>query len=115
MGLVANMTEFGKTQRITLGDFAAVGYHAVIYPVSMLRVQQYAARGLAEAIKRDGHTGNGPSMQSQAEELALARYTAGVEWHFPSPGWAEPDDPKMPGSWDGWMEGDTAQNPNSRP
>merc|ERR1711981_1117544 len=63
--LVANMTEYGKTQRITMQEFASVGYNAVIYPVSMLRVQQYAARALCEAIRRDGHTGHGPNMQTQ--------------------------------------------------
>jgi 2-methylisocitrate lyase-like PEP mutase family enzyme len=112
--LIANMTEFGKTQRITMDEFGKIGYHGVIYPVSMMRVMQFAARQLAEAVARDGHTANGPAMQTQSEELAMSRYSAGAEWHFPSAGFAEPADEAMPGSWDGWFEGSTAQNIHSR-
>ena len=36
--LLANMTEFGKTDYITLDEFKQIGYNCVIYPVSTLRV-----------------------------------------------------------------------------
>jgi methylisocitrate lyase len=112
---IANMTEFGTTQRITLQDFQRVGYHGVIFPVSMMRVQQYAARRLAEAIIRDGHTGNGPPMMTQAEELALSRYKPGAEWHFPTPGFEDvPAETEMPGAWSEWFQGSTAQNVHQR-
>ena len=40
--LLANMTEFGKTELIGFEDFARAGYSSVIYPVSTLRVAMQA-------------------------------------------------------------------------
>ena len=36
--LVANMTEFGKSPLLTLEELAELGYSAVLYPVTLLRV-----------------------------------------------------------------------------
>lgn len=36
------MTEFGKTPYITFEDFQKMGYDVVIYPVSTLRIANYA-------------------------------------------------------------------------
>lgn len=40
--LLANMTEFGKTDYISLKDFEIAGYNCVIYPVSTLRIANEA-------------------------------------------------------------------------
>ena len=40
--LLANMTEFGKTEFISLEDFKNLGYNCVIYPVTTLRVAMKA-------------------------------------------------------------------------
>jgi len=36
--LLANMTEFGKTPYLTADEFAEIGYHLVIYPVTFQRL-----------------------------------------------------------------------------
>jgi len=40
--LLANMTEFGKTDLISLEEFKKLGYNCVIYPVTTLRVAMKA-------------------------------------------------------------------------
>lgn len=47
--LLANMTEFGKTPYYTAEEFESFGYHAVIYPVTSLRV---AAKAYESAFKK---------------------------------------------------------------
>eukprot|EP00929_Paragymnodinium_shiwhaense_P093059 TRINITY_DN53118_c0_g1_i1.p1 TRINITY_DN53118_c0_g1~~TRINITY_DN53118_c0_g1_i1.p1 ORF type:complete len:357 (-),score=82.67 TRINITY_DN53118_c0_g1_i1:364-1383(-) len=111
---IANMTEFGATRRIALKEFGEAGYHGVIFPATVQRAQQYAARKMIEAIAKDGHVANGPHMLTQAEELALSKYKPGVEWHYPSSGSTEPEHEEMPGAWSGWFEGDTSTNIHKR-
>jgi methylisocitrate lyase len=45
--LVANMTEFGRSPLLTLDDLADLGYAAVLYPVTLLRV---AMKGIEAAL-----------------------------------------------------------------
>jgi methylisocitrate lyase len=52
--LLANMTEFGRTPFFTAGEFEAMGYKMVIWPVSSLRVSAKAVGELYAAIRRDG-------------------------------------------------------------
>ena len=52
--LLANMTEFGQTPFFTAGEFEAMGYKMVIWPVSSLRVANKAQARLYAALKRDG-------------------------------------------------------------
>ncbi|MBS0169970.1 MAG: methylisocitrate lyase [Nitrospira sp.] len=40
--LMANMTEFGRTPYLAVKEFAALGYRAVLFPVSALRVAAHA-------------------------------------------------------------------------
>jgi len=54
--LLANMTEFGRTPFFTAGEFEAMGYKMVIWPVSSLRVANKAQAELYAAIRRDGST-----------------------------------------------------------
>jgi methylisocitrate lyase len=54
--LLANMTEFGKTPFFTAGEFEAMGYRMVIWPVSSLRVANKAQEKLYATLHRDGAT-----------------------------------------------------------
>ncbi len=70
--LLANMTEFGKTPFFTAGEFEAMGYRMVIWPVSSLRVANRAQERLYAAIRRDGGTqAMLEAMQTRAELYAL--------------------------------------------
>ncbi|TXL81946.1 methylisocitrate lyase [Vineibacter terrae] len=70
--LLANMTEFGKTPFFTAGEFEAMGYRMVIWPVSSLRVANKAQEKLYAAIRRDGGTqAMLEAMQTRAELYAL--------------------------------------------
>jgi len=82
--LLANMTEFGKTPDITAGRFGELGYHVVIYPLSMMRLAMgEVARGLA-ALRRDGSVRESlPRMQTRKELYALLGYEPGREWDYP--------------------------------
>ena len=44
--LMANMTEFGKTPYLRVSEFQALGYRAVLFPVSALRVAARAVKTL---------------------------------------------------------------------
>src|SRR5437763_2120967 len=48
--LVANMTEFGKSPLLTLEELAKLGYSAVLYPVTLLRVAMYGAHAALRVI-----------------------------------------------------------------
>jgi len=80
------MTEFGKTPSIPLTRFAAMGYSAVIWPVTTFRAAMgEVARTLAD-LKRDGHVDAFVSRVQTRQELYDALgYTPGTEWRFPSP------------------------------
>jgi methylisocitrate lyase len=54
--LLANMTEFGRTPFFTAGEFEAMGYRMVIWPVSSLRVANKAQAKLYHTLRRDGAT-----------------------------------------------------------
>ena len=78
--LLANMTEFGRTPFFTAGEFEAMGYAMVIWPVSSLRVANKAQEGLYAVLRRDGGTQAAlGDMQTRAELYAaidLAAYEA---------------------------------------
>ena len=70
--LLANMTEFGRTPFLTAGEFEAMGYRMVIWPVSSLRVANKAQEKLYAAIRHDGGTKSMlADMQTRAELYAL--------------------------------------------
>ncbi|GAB3129140.1 methylisocitrate lyase [Tsukamurella serpentis] len=52
--LLANMTEFGKSELIDAGTLESIGYNAVIYPVSTLRLAMFAAEEGLRAIAATG-------------------------------------------------------------
>lgn len=83
--LLANMTEFGKTPMIPLHRFAAMGYHCVIYPVTMLRI---AMGAVVRSLKQLKETGSAedllPQMQTREQLYTAIGYKPGVPWELPA-------------------------------
>ena len=52
--LLANMTEFGKSPLLTSDELESLGYAAVIYPVTLLRVAMKAAEAALGILAADG-------------------------------------------------------------
>lgn len=83
--LLANMTEFGKTPIITADRFAALGYHVVIYPVTMLRVAMGAVtRALTHLRDHGSAEALLPAMQTRQELYELIAYTPAKPWELPA-------------------------------
>ncbi len=83
--LLANMTEFGKTPIIPAPKFGQMGYHCVIYPVSMLRVAMGAVARALHTLKKEGSVQPLLSdMQTREQLYKTIGYTPGVEWSFPA-------------------------------
>jgi len=73
--ILANMTEFGKTELFTKAELAEVGVSIIIYPVSLLRSAMGAATQTLMAIKRDGtQVSEVEHMQTRAELYELLDY-----------------------------------------
>lgn len=82
--LLANMTEFGKTPMISAKRFAEIGYHAVIYPVTLLRIAMGAVDRALAVLKDAGSAETLLSIMQTREELyRLIGYKPGAEWEFP--------------------------------
>jgi methylisocitrate lyase len=83
--LVANMTEFGKTEHIHIDDFSRAGYSAVIYPVSTLRVAMKAVEKMFTELKSAGSLKDQEKhMMTRSELYKTLHYTPGVEWYYPA-------------------------------
>jgi methylisocitrate lyase len=52
--LLANMTEFGKSPLLSLGQLAELGYRMVIYPQTAFRVSMFAAGQMLRELKVSG-------------------------------------------------------------
>lgn len=75
--ILANMTEFGKSELFTTADLESVGVNMVIYPVTLLRSAMGAAERTLETIKADGTQGAAVgSMQTRARLYELVDYEA---------------------------------------
>jgi methylisocitrate lyase len=75
--ILANMTEFGKSELFTVDQLAGVGVNLVIFPVSLLRLAMGAAeRGLDTIVAEGSLTSQVPSMQTRAELYQLLDYEA---------------------------------------
>ncbi|MFW0796026.1 methylisocitrate lyase [Gordonia sp. CPCC 205515] len=73
--LLANMTEFGKSDLLTVSQLTDVGYNAVIYPVTTLRIAMGAVeRGLREIALEGTQTGLLDDMQHRSRLYELLRY-----------------------------------------
>ncbi len=89
--LLANMTEFGKTPEIGAAQFQQLGYHVVIYPLSMMRVAMGHVTTALHALKRDRSVKDVMSgMQTRKELYELLGYTPGTQWDFPHGHTGEP-------------------------
>ena len=75
--ILANMTEFGKSELFTTDQLAGVGINLVIYPVSLLRLAMGAAERGLDTIRREGSlTSEVPNMQTRARLYDLLDYEA---------------------------------------
>jgi methylisocitrate lyase len=73
--LLANMTEFGKSPLLTAGQLSDIGYNAVIYPVTTLRLAMYAVEaGLREIADTGTQSGLLERMQHRSRLYELLRY-----------------------------------------
>lgn len=84
--LLANMTEFGKTEHIHITDFEKAGYHSVIYPVSTLRVAMKAVEDMyAELLEKGYLKDHETQMLTRKKLYQTLKYSPGTEWSYPSP------------------------------
>ncbi len=75
--ILANMTEFGKSELFTKKQLADIGINIVIYPVSLLRLAMGAAMRGLDALAQDGNLqAVVPEMQTRAELYELLDYEA---------------------------------------
>lgn len=75
--ILANMTEFGKSELFSTEQLADVGINLVIYPVSLLRLAMGAAERGLETIRREGClTSELPQMQTRQRLYELLDYEA---------------------------------------
>ncbi len=84
--LLANMTEFGKTPMIPLARFGEMGYHLVIFPVTLLRVAMGAVTKALETLGREGSAESLlGGMQTRKDLYDLIGYEPGRAWEWPKP------------------------------
>lgn len=74
--LVANMTEFGKSELLKLEELSALRYAGVLYPVTLFRIAMKAVADALAKIRADGtQQGLLGQMQSRQELYDLLGYT----------------------------------------
>ncbi len=75
--ILANMTEFGKSELFSTQQLADIGVNIVIYPVSLLRIAMGAAeRGLDALVAEGSLKSQVPTMQTRARLYELLDYEA---------------------------------------
>jgi methylisocitrate lyase len=73
--ILANMTEFGKSELFTKSQLESVGVNIVIYPVSLLRLAMGAADRALDVLKSEGSLqGEVGKMQKRSELYELLDY-----------------------------------------
>ncbi|WP_066043505.1 methylisocitrate lyase [Herbiconiux solani] len=73
--ILANMTEFGKSELFSVQQLESVGVNLVIYPVSLLRIAMGAAeRGLDALVAEGSLASEVPGMQTRARLYELLDY-----------------------------------------
>ncbi|EEI15934.1 MULTISPECIES: methylisocitrate lyase [Corynebacterium] len=73
--LLANMTEFGKTELIPAGKLEEIGYNAVIWPVTTFRTAMGQTEAMLREIKETGtQEGWLDRMQHRSRLYELVRY-----------------------------------------
>jgi methylisocitrate lyase len=75
--ILANMTEFGKSDLFTTDQLASVGVNIVIFPVSLMRLAMGAAERALDTIDAEGSlTSMVPEMQTRGRLYELLDYPA---------------------------------------
>ncbi|KTS02718.1 methylisocitrate lyase [Microbacterium testaceum] len=73
--ILANMTEFGKSDLFSVDDLRSVGVNIVIWPVSLLRLAMGAADRALDALQVEGHLKSQlAQMQHRADLYDLIDY-----------------------------------------
>ena len=73
--LLANMTEFGKSELLSVSQLADIGYNVVIYPVTTMRLAMHAVEsGLREIDATGTQSGLLDQMQHRKRLYELLRY-----------------------------------------
>jgi methylisocitrate lyase len=73
--LLANMTEFGKSELLSVSQLTDIGYNVVIYPVTTLRLAMHAVEtGLSEIDAKGTQSGLLDQMQHRKRLYELLRY-----------------------------------------
>jgi methylisocitrate lyase len=73
--LLANMTEFGKSELLSQSQLTDIGYNVVIYPVTTLRLAMYAVEsGLREIDAKGTQSSLLGQMQHRSRLYELLRY-----------------------------------------
>jgi methylisocitrate lyase len=73
--LLANMTEFGKSELLSVSQLTDIGYNVVIYPVTTLRLAMHAVEaGLREIDSTGTQSGLLDQMQHRKRLYELVRY-----------------------------------------
>ena len=73
--LLANMTEFGKSELLTAAQLSDIGYNMVIYPVTTLRLAMHAVEvGLREINSAGTQSGLLDQMQHRSRLYEMLRY-----------------------------------------
>ena len=67
--LVANMTEFGKSPLLSLEELAEMGYAAVLYPVTLMRVAMKAVEAALAIIAAEGTQSEILDLMQSRQEL----------------------------------------------
>ncbi|MFM8415737.1 MAG: oxaloacetate decarboxylase, partial [Planctomycetota bacterium] len=93
--LLANMTEFGRSPLVSLPDLAALGFGAVLYPVTLLRLAMKAIEaGLAVLAAEGTQESLLDLMQSREELYELLGYDpADPDRHLAGPAAARRETP----------------------
>ena len=73
--LIANMTEFGKSPLLSVGQLAGMGYRGVLFPVTIFRTAMKAAETALGRLAAEGtQAGFLDTMQTRAELYDLLGY-----------------------------------------
>ncbi len=73
--ILANMTEFGKSELFTASELEKIGVNIVIYPVSLLRLAMGAAERGLQTLKAEGTLKSEvPNMQTRSRLYELLDY-----------------------------------------
>ena len=75
--ILANVTEFGKSELFSVADLGSAGVKMVIFPVSLLRIAMGAAERALETLSREGSLASEvPAMQTRADLYDLLDYAS---------------------------------------